>query len=47
MYRRTDPLNYRNKLNPFCIKYEKILEKKDIIKLQSIKIPKNRDISIN
>jgi hypothetical protein len=46
MYRRTDPLNYINKLKPFCQKYDKILDKDDIIKLQSIKIPQNIDIGI-
>jgi len=46
MYRRTDPLNYENKLQPFCIKYEQLLGKKDIIQLQSIKIPHNTDIGI-
>mgnify|MGYP001407298779 CR=1 FL=1 len=46
MYRRTDPLNYQNKLKPFCQKYDKILDKNDIIKLQSIKIPETKDFSI-
>ena len=46
MYRRIDPLNYENKLKPFCTKYDKILDKNDIIKLQSIKIPQYNDISI-
>tara|TARA_B110000858_G_C17728687_1_gene438922 strand:+ start:68 stop:1195 length:1128 start_codon:yes stop_codon:yes gene_type:complete len=44
MYRRTDPLNYEKKLKPFCNKYSKILDKKDIIKLQSIKIPESTDM---
>jgi hypothetical protein len=44
MYRRLDPLNYENKLKPFCEKYDKILDKNDIIKLQSIKIPENKDV---
>ena len=46
MYRRTDPLNYKNRLKPYCEKYDKILEKEDIIKLQSIKIPESYDIGI-
>jgi len=46
MYRRIDPLNYENKLKPFCEKYDKILDKNDIIKLQSIKIPENTDFGI-
>lgn len=46
MYRRIDPLNYENKLKPFCKKYDKILDKNDIIKLQSIKIPENSDFGI-
>ena len=37
MYRRTDPLNYKNKLNSFCKKYDKILDEKDIKILQSIR----------
>lgn len=46
MYRRLDPINYENKLKPFCQKYDKILDKNDIIKLQSIKIPENTDFGI-
>ena len=46
MFRRTDPLNYKNKLKPFCKKYDKILDKNDIIKLQSIKIPEKKDLSV-
>ena len=46
MYRRLDPLNYEKKLKPFCKKYDKILDKNDIIKLQSIKIPKNKDFGL-
>jgi hypothetical protein len=46
MYRRLDPLNYKNKLKPFCKKYNKILDKNDIIKLQSINIPKSIDLNI-
>ena len=43
MYRRTDPMTYKNKLKPFCIKYDKILDKNDISKLQSIRIPDKKD----
>ena len=46
MYRRTDPINYEKKLKPFCEKYDKMLDKNDIVKLQSIKIPDSADISI-
>lgn len=46
MYRRLDPLNYKNKLKPFCKKYDKILDKNDIIKLQSINIPISSDVPI-
>lgn len=44
MYRRIDPLSYKKKLKPFCIKYPKILNREDILKLQSIKIPNKNDI---
>lgn len=44
MYRRIDPLNYEKKLKPFCEKYDKILDKNDILKLQSIKIPESTDV---
>lgn len=44
MYKRLDPLNYKKKLKPFCIKYDKILDKNDVNKLQSIKIPESRDL---
>ena len=43
MYRRLDPLNYEKKLKPYCVKYEKILNDDDILKLQSIKIPITND----
>jgi len=46
MYRRLDPLNYEKKLKPFCKKYDKILDKSDIAKLQSIKIPENKDVGL-
>ena len=46
MYRRLDPLSYEKKLKPFCEKYDKILGKNDITRLQSIKIPENTDFSI-
>jgi hypothetical protein len=45
MYRRLDPLNYKKQLNPFCVRYKKILNKNDVALLQTIKIPKNTDIS--
>jgi hypothetical protein len=43
MYRRTDPLCYKNKINPYCVKYEKILSKYDVKNLQSIRIPEKKD----
>jgi len=43
MYRRTDPINYKKMLNPFCVKCEKILNKNDVALLQTIKLPKNTD----
>ena len=46
MYKRTDYINYKNFLQPFCIKYEKILNNNDIKNLQSIKIPNNFDIGL-
>ena len=46
MYRRTDPLTYKKKLKPFCIKYDKILDKNDISKLQSIRIPDKKDFRV-
>ena len=45
MHRRRDPLTYKNKLKPFC-EPVKMLNKKDINKLQSIKIPTKNDISV-
>ena len=39
MYRRTDPRKLYKKTKSFCKKYEKMLDKNDILKLQSIKIP--------
>jgi hypothetical protein len=46
MFRRIDPLNYENKLKPFCKKYDKILDNNDIAKLQSIKIPESKDLGV-
>ncbi len=46
MFRRTDSLNYEKKLKPFCKKYDKILDKQDIIKLQSIKVPESTDFGV-
>lgn len=44
MSRRRDPLTYQKKLKPFCISKKNILDKEDIIRLQSIKIPQNTDL---
>ncbi len=44
MYRRLDPLNYAKKLKPYCVKSEKMLDKSDVERLQSIKIPEKYDI---
>ena len=46
MFKRVDPLNYNKFLNPFCIKYDKLLNKNDIAKLQSIKLPTTIDIGL-
>jgi len=46
MYRRTDPLSYEKKINPFCIKYKKILNNSDINRLKSIKLPTSTDFSL-
>lgn len=46
MFKRIDPLNYNKFLNPFCIKYDKLLNKNDISKLQSIKLPKTIDMGL-
>lgn len=46
MFKRIDPLNYNKFLNPFCIKYDKLLNKDDILKLQSIKLPKTIDMGL-
>lgn len=46
MYRRRDPLTYKNKLKPFCEPAKKMLNKNDIAQLQSIKIPNTNDISV-
>ena len=46
MLRRVDPLNYESKLQPFCVKYEKLLDEDDVKRLQSIKIPDTRDFYI-
>lgn len=43
MRRRIDPLSYTKKIKPFCKKYEKMLDKNDISKLQSIKITDDKD----
>ena len=44
MYRRRDPLTYENILKPFCQKYVKVLDDKDLKKLQSIKMHNKLDI---
>ena len=44
MYRRRDPLTYKDKLNPFCEKVHKMLTDDDVRELQSINIPTNTDI---
>jgi hypothetical protein len=46
MRRRIDPLCYEKKLKPFCKKYEKMLVKNDISKLQSIKITDKKDFGL-
>ena len=45
MYKRTDPLSYSKILNPYCVKYNKILTLHDIKLLQSIKILDQNDIT--
>jgi hypothetical protein len=46
MYRRRDSLTYYKKLKPFCEPVKKMLNKEDVKKLQSIKIPERHDLSI-
>ena len=46
MYRRTDSLTYYKKLKPFCESVKKMLNKDDINRLQSIKIPEKNDLSV-
>ena len=46
MYRRTDSLSYFKKLKPFCEPVKKMLTKEDVEKLQSIKIPEGKDLSV-
>lgn len=46
MFRRLDPLNYDKKINPYCVKYEKMIDLNDIQQLQSIKIPTTKDFQI-
>ena len=46
MRRRIDKLNYEKRLRPFCKKYVKMLDKNDILKLQSIKITDNKDFGL-
>lgn len=44
MHRRRDPLSYEKILDPYCKKYEKIIDDDDIQKLQKIKLHTNKDI---
>lgn len=46
MHRRIDPLSYRKKIKPYCEKYDKMLNKDDIVKMQSINIPETTDVSV-
>merc|ERR1711998_575662 len=45
MYRRLDFINFKKYLKPYSYKYKNILNKKDIEKLQKIKIPNKKDTS--
>ncbi len=44
MYKRLDPLNYEKRLKPYCVKYDKMLDKNDVQRLQTIKIPEKYDV---
>ena len=44
MYRRRDPLSYKKKLDPYCKKYEKMIDNYDIQKLQKIKLHDKNDV---
>ena len=46
MFRRIDPLNYEKKLKPFCKSLDKVLDNQDVERLQSIRIPESKDVSI-
>jgi len=46
MFRRTDNLTYYKKLDPFCEPVKKMLNKEDIKRLQSIKVPESNDLSV-
>jgi len=46
MLRRTDSLTYFKKLKPFCEPVKKMLNKEDIKRLQSIKIPESNDLPV-
>jgi len=45
MYRRTDYLAYKDKLDPFCKHVKQILDNNDLQKIQQIKIPNTLDVS--
>ena len=44
MFRRLDYLNYEKKLKPFGEKLDAVLDKNDLAKMQSIKIPEKKDM---
>lgn len=46
MHRRKDQFSYQKKLKPFCEPVKKMISPEDVKKLQSIKIPDKRDISV-
>jgi hypothetical protein len=45
MYRRLDFVSFKNYLQPYSYNYKNMLDKNDIEKLQSIKIPEKKDTS--
>jgi hypothetical protein len=44
MYRRRDYLTYYKKLNPYCKAYRHMIDKKDLERLNKIKIPEKKDV---
>jgi len=46
MHRRKDEFAYQKKLKPFCEPVKKMISQEDVKKLQSIKVPDKRDISV-